>query len=103
MAKIRKDNGYAERAELYIGGMELANGFGELTDHMEHRQRFKRDLLRRSLNKKPLIKLDEPFLNALNSGMPPSAGMAIGIERLLMVLNNTDKIENLLCFSEKEV
>ena len=82
----------SERFELYAGGLELANGFGELTDAVEQRQRFVSEVaLRAHAGRRP-YPLDEAFLNALHS-LPPSAGIALGLERLLMLLFDTADID----------
>jgi lysyl-tRNA synthetase class 2 len=72
-----------ERFELYLGEVELCNGFGELTDPSEQRRRFERDQQQRQAQGKPVYPLDERFLAALHEGMPPSAGNALGIDRLV--------------------
>ncbi len=75
----------AERFELYVDGLELANGFGELTDPDEQRRRFRADNERRSELNLPRLPIPEAFLRALNWGMPPSAGVALGVDRLLLL------------------
>jgi elongation factor P--(R)-beta-lysine ligase len=88
----------AERFELYLEGMELANGFQELTDPAEQRCRFSADLQwRRALGMRE-PPLDEAFLAALGAGLPESAGVALGIDRLLMVLTGSDHIDQVLAF-----
>ncbi len=80
-----EDPRVAERFELYVDGVELANGFGELTDSDEQRRRFADDNERRlRLGLHPLP-MPEAFLNALQWGLPPSAGVALGVDRLLML------------------
>ena len=73
----------AERFELYVGGVELCNGFGELTDPAEQRARLERDQAERARLGKPVYPIDERFLAALEEGMPPSAGNALGVDRLI--------------------
>jgi elongation factor P--(R)-beta-lysine ligase len=82
----------AERAELYFGGVELCNAYGELTDPLEQRRRFVAEAKRRKALKRPVYPLDEPFLASLVEGMPPSAGNALGFERLVMVATNRSSI-----------
>jgi lysyl-tRNA synthetase class 2 len=82
----------AERAELYFGGVELCNAYGELTDPVEQRRRFVTEAKRRKALKRPVYPLDEPFLASLVEGMPPSAGNALGFERLVMVASNRSSI-----------
>jgi lysyl-tRNA synthetase class 2 len=72
-----------ERFELYVGGVELCNGFGELTDPVEQRRRFERDQAERARRQLPVYPMDERFLAALSEGMPRAAGNALGVDRLL--------------------
>jgi lysyl-tRNA synthetase class 2 len=84
----------AERFELFVCGMELANAFVELTDAAEQRARFEADRARRhALNGAPDWDLDEDFLAALAHGMPPSAGIAMGFDRLAMLASGADRID----------
>jgi elongation factor P--(R)-beta-lysine ligase len=92
LARLTPDGRTAERFELYANGLELANGFGELTDPYEQRRRFERDRELRHLQGLRAYPLDEAFLDALHS-LPPTAGIALGFERLLMVLFNSNSIE----------
>ena len=80
-----RDPRVAERFELYVGGLELANGFGELTCAHTQRARFEAELAARSTAGRRAYPLDEGFLAALER-MPPAAGIALGLERLLMLL-----------------
>jgi len=99
LAKIRPgDPPVAERFELYLGRFELANGYHELTDAAEQRQRFERDLQLRQARGLPLPPLDERLLAALAAGMPECAGVALGVERLLMALAGTGRIADVLAF-----
>jgi len=82
----------AERAELYFGGVELCNAYGELTDPREQRRRFVSEAKRRKALKRPAYPLDERFLASLVEGMPPSAGNALGFDRLVMVATNRSTI-----------
>ena len=98
LARIRQDAPpVAERFELYINGMELANGFHELTDAAEQRKRFEADLTRRKQMGKAAIPLDGRLLAALPH-MPDCAGVAVGIDRLLMVALGADKIDEVMAF-----
>jgi len=99
LAKIRNDDPpMAERFELYVGAQELANGYHELTDGHEQRARFLRDNARRRERGLREIPVDENLLVALESGMPACAGVALGIERLLMAMSGTDDIRDVLAF-----
>ena len=79
------DERVARRFELFVGGVELANGFQELRDPAEQRLRFEEDLRRRSLHDHPTYPMPRRLLAALDEGMPPSAGVAVGLDRLLML------------------
>jgi lysyl-tRNA synthetase class 2 len=99
LAKIRADDPpVAERFELYLGTQELANGYHELTDAAEQRARFGRDNARRRERGLGQLPLDENFLVALDRGMPACAGVALGIERLLMAMTDSDDIRDVLAF-----
>lgn len=96
-ALARKDSeGWAERFEVYWKGMELANAFDELNNPLEQRQRAQEDISKRE-GKNP-IGLDEEFFKALDSGMPPSAGIALGLERLFMAICGIKKIGEVRLF-----
>ncbi len=87
-----EDPTVAERAELYFGGVELCNAYGELTDAVEQRRRMASEAQRRAELGRAVYPLDEPFLAALTEGMPPSSGNALGFERLVMVATNRSQI-----------
>lgn len=88
----------AERFELYLGGVELANGYHELADATEQRARFEADLARRAERGSVQPALDERLLSALWSGLPACAGVALGVDRLLMALLATREIADVLAF-----
>ncbi len=88
----------ADRFEVYLQGVEIANGFGELVDAAEQRRRFEVDLRARAAKGLPQPPIDQRFLQALERGCPPSAGVALGVDRLLMVLGGYDDIEQVLAF-----
>lgn len=92
----------AERFELYLGSYELANGYHELTDAAEQRARFEHDLARRRRRGQAEPPIDERLLAALGDGLPACAGVALGIERLLMQLAGTDDIRRVLAFAFAE-
>lgn len=99
LARVRpEDPPLAERFELYLGGMELANGFHELTDAAEQRARFAAELEQRSARGQEVVPVDVHLLAALEAGMPDSAGVALGLDRLLMWLTGTQRIEQVLAF-----
>ena len=105
LAKLRNDAGVmvAERFELYWQGMELANGFTELTDADEQQRRFEKDLLKRQANGQSRIKPDDKFITALRKGMPACSGVALGIERLLMILLKQERLNQVMPFGFDQV
>lgn len=102
LAKIRAGQGsepaVAERFELYLGALELANGYHELTDADEQRARFLRDHAMRAMRGVVQPPLDEGLLAAMVFGLPACAGVALGVERLLMAMTDTDRIADVLTF-----
>ena len=99
LARLRaSDPAVAERFELYVEGMELANGFDELTDADEQRARFRADQRRRQAAGQCVPPIDEAFLAALEAGMPATAGVALGLDRLLMCALGLDRIDAVLAF-----
>ncbi len=88
----------AERVELYVGGLELGNGFAELTDPVEQRARCEAENTERRALGKPAMPIDEDFLGALQAGMPPSAGIAVGFDRLVMLLADAASIDDVIAF-----
>jgi len=88
----------AERFELFIDGVEIGNGFNELNDAVEQRRRFLADQTERQRRGLPKRPIDEYFLAALAAGLPTCCGMAIGLDRLLMLLNGSQHIDDVLTF-----
>lgn len=89
----------AERFEVYFKGVELANGYHELTDSVEQRYRFcEANIHREKLGKQPLP-IDEYFLKALSRGLPDCCGVAVGFDRLMMLRHNTPHIETVIPFA----
>ncbi len=100
LARKKPDNpAVAERWELYLGGMEIANAYSELTDAAEQRARFEECAKRRQELGKEIYPLDEKFLCALEN-MPPSGGIALGVDRLVMLLADAYGIDEVLAFAE---
>ena len=89
-----------ERWELYIAGLEIGNACSELVDAAEQRRRFAACAELRRAEGRTVYPLDEPFLAALTHGMPAAAGIAIGLDRLVMVLAGADSIEDVIAFPE---
>ena len=99
LAVIRQDTPpVAERFELFIDGIEVANGFHELTDAAEQRRRFEDDNAARIARALPQAGLDERLLAALDSGLVPMSGVALGIDRLLMLIGGYDCIDDVIAF-----
>ncbi len=88
----------AERWELYIGRVEIANAFSELVDPAEQRRRFEECSAIRKAMGKPVYGMDESFISALERGMPPAAGVALGIDRLVMVFCDAISLDSVLPF-----
>jgi len=100
LAKVvqRDDVDVAERFEVYLGPLELANGYHELTDAVEQRRRFERDLSVRSTRGAASPPIDEALLDAMAAGLPACAGVALGVDRLLMAMLGTPRIADVLAF-----
>ncbi len=100
LARMRpEDPGVADRWEMYLGGVELANAYTELTDAAEQRARFELCAEGRKGRGQEIYPLDEPFLSAMAQGMPECAGIALGMDRLLMRLLGTDRIDDVVAFA----
>jgi lysyl-tRNA synthetase class 2 len=99
LARVSADpEPHGERFELYLEGMELANGFDELTDATEQRRRFAQELAVRAAAGRAMPPMDTAFLAALGAGMPAASGVALGLDRLLMVRVGADHIDRVLTF-----
>lgn len=104
LSRLREDDpSVAERFELYAGGIELANAFGELTDPEEQVRRLEQDQRRRGELGAEIYPLDRRFVEALREGMPPSAGIALGVDRLVMLLGGAAHIDQVVAFSPDEI
>lgn len=102
LAQMRADDPRtADRWELYLGGMELANAYSELTDPVEQRHRFEACAQERRQQGREAYPLDKPFLRALEQGMPDCAGIALGIDRLVMTLGGFHDIADVVAFPEE--
>lgn len=97
LARLRPDNpSVAARFELVIDGIEIANGYWELLDPTEHERRFAADRTRRKALGRMDVEPDQSFLAALRSGLPNCAGVALGVDRLLMLAQNADRLDEVL-------
>ncbi|MDD5722319.1 MAG: EF-P lysine aminoacylase EpmA [Syntrophales bacterium] len=103
LARVKKmDPRVAERFELYMGGLELANAFSELTDAVEQRARFEEELKSRRASGREVYPMPEKFLAALPT-MPESSGVALGVDRLAMIFTNSASIDDVVAFTPEDL
>ena len=99
LAKRKEDNNkLIDRFQLIISGMEIVNGFSELNDPFGQRERFKEQDKARAMGEKNVSPSDEDYLEAMEYGMPPAAGMGIGIDRLIMLFADVSNIKEVIFF-----
>ncbi len=104
LARLHPDRpAFADRFEAYVAGVELSNGFGELIDAAEQRARLERDQAERRARGLPVYPIDERFLGALEEGLPPCAGNALGVDRLVALLVGAPRVADVITFGSERL
>jgi lysyl-tRNA synthetase class 2 len=99
LARRNDENPFVtDRFEFFVGGQEIANGFSELNDPEDQAQRFKDQVKEKELGDEEAMYFDDDYIQALEFGMPPTAGEGIGIDRLVMLFTNSTSIKDVILF-----
>lgn len=98
--KKRDDNGWVERFEVFVRGMEIANAFSELNDPIDQKERFLEEIKEKEKGDEESHYFDSDYIEALEYGMPPTGGLGIGIDRLTMIITNKDSIREVILFPQ---
>lgn len=103
LSKPSKDPRFAERFEVFLGGVELGNCFSELTDAAEQKKRFEIEKKQRERAKKTKYPIDEDLIEAFKSGLPEVSGIAVGVDRLIMLASDVPSVSDTMFFPAKEL
>jgi lysyl-tRNA synthetase class 2 len=98
--KKRDDDSLAERFEIFIGRLELGNAFSELNDPLEQKERLLEQANQREAGDEEAQVMDEDFIRALEFGMPPTGGLGVGVDRLVMVLTDMSSLRDVIFFPQ---